>query len=292
MLTPELSCRSPGQMQSVWNDAGSNAAMTTLELAFPRHPLYVAMKSVAESLAALVLLLLFSPLILTAAVLVIATSRGPAFYCQTRLGLRGRRFKVYKLRSMVQNAEAKTGATWCQVNDPRITPVGRLLRDTHIDELPQLINVVLGHMSLVGPRPERPELAATLERQLPRFVERLNVRPGITGFAQLRLPPDTDLESVRRKLSYDLYYVRNVNAWLDLRILFLTLQLFIKSILGAFVALIALPSREMIESHLMAIGNGTVLSNGEPATQYGEESSRGFRSEHRTPLVLQESQPA
>src|SRR5436190_11329976 len=173
-----------------------------------------------------------------------------------RLGLNGRKFKVFRLRSMVHNAEATTGATWCQANDARITPVGRILRDTHIDELPQLINVVLGHMSLVGPRPERPELASILQRQLPRFNERLNLRPGITGFAQLRLPPDTDLESVRRKLAYDLYYVRNVNAWLDLRILLLTLQVFIKSILNSTMALLALPSREVIESHLVAISSG------------------------------------
>ena len=213
------------------------------------------LKYFIEAIAALVLLVLFSPVILAAAALVTMTSRGPAFYCQTRLGWNGRRYRLYKLRSMVDGAERSTGATWCQVNDACITPVGRLLRETHIDELPQLVNVVMGHMGLVGPRPERPELASRLQQQLPRFHERLNLRPGITGFAQLRLPPDTDLESVRRKLAYDLYYVRNVSAWLDLRILVLTLQLFIKSILNSALTFVALPSREMIEAQLLPIGD-------------------------------------
>lgn len=283
MFTPDAACQSLNHRHSTRQDF-SRTVTQFFEPALPRHRLYVTVRSLLESAAAFALLLLFAPLILLAAALVVTTSRGPAFYCQTRLGLRGRKFRVYKLRSMVQNAEATTGATWCQVNDVRITPVGRILRETHIDELPQLINVVLGHMSLVGPRPERPELASTLERQLPRFGERLNVRPGITGFAQLRLPPDTDLESVRRKLAYDLYYVRNVNAWLDLRILFLTLQLFVKSILGSLVTLVALPSREMIESHLAAI------SNCDSAAYYEGESARPIRPEPRPALVLQESQ--
>jgi len=286
MYMPEVSCHSLTRKR-VTNEGVASATVTqTCEAAIPKHTLYVTLKYLVETAAALALLVLFSPVILIAAALVTLTSAGPAFYCQTRLGRNGRNFKVFKLRSMVHNAEASTGATWCQLNDSRITPVGRLLRDTHIDELPQLINVVLGQMSLVGPRPERPELAANLLRQLPRFNERLNVRPGITGFAQLRLPPDTDLESVRRKLAYDLYYVRNVNAWLDLRILLLTLQLFIKSLLASLWTFVALPSREMIEAHLVAINNG------EPASLFGDETPCSFRPENRPPLVLQESQSA
>src|SRR5437868_8896157 len=146
MLTPDVSYHLFEPQPSVREEFGRTAAKSSLELVFPRQALYVTLKSLVESVAGLVLLLMFSPLILAAAALVVMTSRGPAFYCQTRLGLRGRKFKVYKLRSMVQNAEAATGATWCQVNDTRITPVGRILRETHIDELPQLINVVLGHM--------------------------------------------------------------------------------------------------------------------------------------------------
>src|SRR5690348_14499625 len=146
MFTPLGPCHSLTPRHSPRQGFGPVATPQCFEPAVPRHTLYLAARSLAERAAALVLLLIFTPLILVAAALVVLTSRGPAFYCQTRLGLRGRKFKVYKLRSMVQNAEAKTGATWCQVNDVRITPVGRLLRETHIDELPQLINVVLGEM--------------------------------------------------------------------------------------------------------------------------------------------------
>ena len=108
---------------------------------------------------------------------------------------------------MYQDSERHSGATWCLPGDPRVTPVGRVLRFTHLDELPQLINVLLGEMSLVGPRPERPEFLPKLERALPDYRRRLAVRPGVTGLAQVQQPPDTDLLSVRRKLNYDLYYV-------------------------------------------------------------------------------------
>jgi lipopolysaccharide/colanic/teichoic acid biosynthesis glycosyltransferase len=247
---------------------------------------YVRLKAVLEFMAALVLLIVFAPVILLAALVVTATSRGPAFYCQVRAGRNGRLFKLYKLRSMVDRAELSTGATWCRVNDPRITPVGRVLRDTHLDELPQLVNVLLGHMSLVGPRPERPELASRLEARLPRFHERLAVRPGITGFAQLRLPPDTDLESVRRKLAYDLYYVRNVNLWLDARILVLTLQVFVKAIAGAVVGLVALPSREMIESLVIP------MTNGDSSVRFEADATRAYRTDRQSQITLQESHSA
>lgn len=256
------------------------------EPAVPRNTPYLHLKYIVETLIALVLLIVFSPLILLAALLVVLTSPGPAFYSQCRLGMHGRRFMVYKLRSMVQGAERTTGATWCKINDPRVTPLGRVLRETHIDELPQLVNVVLGQMSLVGPRPERPELAARLQQQLPRFGERINVRPGITGFAQLRLPQDTDVDSVRKKLAYDLYYVRNLGAWLDLRIMLLTLQLFLTSLADAVFKLMALPSREAIESQLVPLS--------EPIAAHGNngEVAPPFRHERPTSLALHETQLA
>jgi lipopolysaccharide/colanic/teichoic acid biosynthesis glycosyltransferase len=123
-----------------------------------------------------------------------------------------------KIRSMAHNVEAKSGAVWSQPNDPRITRFGRFLRESHLDELPQLLNVVKGEMSLIGPRPERPEIVAQIERSLPRYRERLQVRPGITGLAQMQLPPDSNLASVRRKLAYDIQYVHEIGPWLDLRI--------------------------------------------------------------------------
>jgi len=179
------------------------------------------LKTVLDFVLALVLFLLTLPVILLAGLAVKLTSPGPIFYRQTRLGKDGRPFTLYKIRSMRRDSE-KNGACWSAKGDPRITFIGRILRATHLDELPQLWNVLRGEMSLVGPRPERPEFIPTLEQAIPRYGERLRVRPGVTGLAQVRLPADTDLESVRQKLLYDLYYVENYGVWLDLRVILAT----------------------------------------------------------------------
>ena len=179
---------------------------------------YEAVKPRVEFLLAVVMLLLTSPLILVAMVLVKLSSRGPAIYRQRRLGLGGRTFTIYKIRTMYEDSE-RDGPTWAVPGDPRVTPVGGVLRLTHLDELPQLINVLMGEMSLVGPRPERPEFVAELERGLPGYRRRLEVRPGVTGLAQVQQPPDTDLASVRRKLNYDLCYVDRLGPWLDARLI-------------------------------------------------------------------------
>jgi lipopolysaccharide/colanic/teichoic acid biosynthesis glycosyltransferase len=163
-----------------------------------------------------------APVILLAMLAVKLTSRGPAFYTQIRLGRGGRPYKILKIRTMYHNCEARSGVRWATSGDPRITPVGRFLRRTHVDELPQLWNVLRAEMSLVGPRPERPEFVPQLAQAIPGYRERLLVRPGVTGLAQVQLPPDTDLASVRRKLAYDLYYIQNLGFLLDLRILFST----------------------------------------------------------------------
>jgi hypothetical protein len=140
-----------------------------------------------------------------------------------RVGLRGKTFWVYKIRTMSQDAEALTGPVWSPgMADPRITKFGRFLRKSHLDELPQLFNVLAGDMVLIGPRPERPEFTQFLAQEIPGYVGRLTVKPGITGMAQINLPPDTDLESVRRKLELDLDYICNSNFWIDIRILFCT----------------------------------------------------------------------
>jgi lipopolysaccharide/colanic/teichoic acid biosynthesis glycosyltransferase len=183
---------------------------------------YVGCKVAVEFLASLVLLVLTLPFLLLAALLVKLTSRGPAFYSQTRLGKDGRPYIIHKVRTMVHNCELHSGARWSTPHDPRITPLGRFLRASHVDELPQLWNVLCGDMSLVGPRPERPEFVPQLERALPHYRDRLKVRPGITGLAQIQLPPDTDLSSVRRKLRYDLYYLRHLSLLLDLKIMVCT----------------------------------------------------------------------
>ncbi len=183
---------------------------------------YLPIKAAGDRLLALVLLALAGPVILLTALLVKLTSRGPAFYTQTRLGLHGRPFTIYKLRTMIHKAESLTGPRWSLPGDPRITRLGIVLRMTHLDELPQLFNVLFGNMSLIGPRPERPEFLPELEQALPGYRQRLAVRPGVTGLAQVQLPPDSDVDSVRRKLAYDLFYVQRISPWLDLRLLLYT----------------------------------------------------------------------
>ncbi len=212
-----------------------------------RNPGYPFWKRVADVLLSLALFVLLGPVICVAALLVKLTSRGPAIYRQTRLGKNGRPFTLLKLRTMVDDAEAQTGPVWSIGDDPRSTPLGRLLRKTHIDEFPQLLNVLAGQMSLVGPRPERPEIIATLNSQVPHYGERLQVRPGITGLAQLRLLPDADLDCVRRKLVHDLYYVQCVGPWLDFRLLIVTAWKLLAELCHSAWTCLALPSHQAIE---------------------------------------------
>jgi lipopolysaccharide/colanic/teichoic acid biosynthesis glycosyltransferase len=172
-------------------------------------------------------LILATPFILLAAALIKLTSRGPAFYTQLRVGKNGRIFTIYKLRTMHHEAEAGIGPVWAAPDDCRVSRVGKLLRATHLDELPQLINVLKGDMSLVGPRPERPEIVYHLQARIGNYLRRLAVRPGITGLAQIHLPPDRNLDGVRKKLLCDLHYIERLGLWLDLRILLCTGLLFL-----------------------------------------------------------------
>lgn len=162
------------------------------------------------------------PIVALAALAVRLSSRGPAFYSQVRVGRGGQLFTIYKIRTMIHNCESLTGPRWTIPGDPRVTPLGWFLRRTHVDELPQLFNVLCGQMSLIGPRPERPEFVRELAQVIPGYDARHAVLPGITGLAQVQLSPDTDIESVRRKLRYDLHYVKHVSALLDVRILVAT----------------------------------------------------------------------
>lgn len=180
---------------------------------------HVSSKRILDCLLAALLLVIASPFLLLMTLLIRCTSRGPAIYPQTRLGWRDRPFTLYKLRTMQHDCERLTGPCWAVPNDPRVTYVGRFLRATHMDELPQLWNVLRGEMSLIGPRPERPEIIEKLETAIPRYAERRGVLPGLTGLAQLQLPPDTDFSCVRRKLVYDLHYIERASFWLDCRIL-------------------------------------------------------------------------
>jgi lipopolysaccharide/colanic/teichoic acid biosynthesis glycosyltransferase len=146
------------------------------------------------------------------------TSSGPGFYSQTRVGRNSRPYQIYKLRTMHDDCERSTGARWCVTGDPRVTPLGRVLRKLHLDELPQLWNVLRGEMSLVGPRPERPEFVGPLSVEIPDYSQRHRVRPGVTGLAQIQLPADTSVDSVRRKTVLDCKYVADRTLWLDVRI--------------------------------------------------------------------------
>jgi exopolysaccharide biosynthesis polyprenyl glycosylphosphotransferase len=169
-------------------------------------------------------LLLLSPLFFFISVAILIESGWPIFYRQRRLGLRGRPFKVIKFRTMVQNAEAETGPVWAAENDPRITPLGEVLRRLRFDELPQLLNVLAGHMALVGPRPERAHFFRKLRADVPIFELRTAVRPGITGWAQIRAGYAAAAEDSREKLDHDLFYVSRRSPWFDLAILFDTVR--------------------------------------------------------------------
>ena len=162
---------------------------------------YEAIKPVVDFTLAVIILMVSAPVVVVAMLLVKLSSRGPAIYTQARLGQGGKIFTIYKIRTMYLDSERHCGPTWSVPGDPRVTPVGRILRWCHVDELPQLVNILIGDMSLVGPRPERPEIAAKLEDELDSYPLRLAVRPGLTGLAQVQQPPDTGLESVRRKLN-------------------------------------------------------------------------------------------
>lgn len=175
-------------------------------------------KRAFDLVAAAAGLLLGLPILAAAAIAVKLDSRGPVLYSQERAGVLGRTFRIHKLRSMRTDAEAR-GAVWALVDDPRVTRVGRFLRRTRIDELPQLWNVLVGEMSLVGPRPERPVFVAQLEREIPFFARRLCMKPGLTGHAQVRCRYGASIEDAREKLAYDLFYIKRFSLWFDLSIL-------------------------------------------------------------------------
>ncbi|MBM3996336.1 MAG: sugar transferase [Planctomycetes bacterium] len=213
----------------------------------PATSWYASIKYVLEFVIALFLLILTAPLILFAIILIKLTSPGPVIYSQTRIGLGGKPFTIYKLRTMTHDCESLTGPQWATPGDGRVTPVGRWLRKLHIDELPQLWNVLIGDMSLIGPRPERPEFLPQLEQAIPLYRQRLDVRPGITGFAQIQLPPDSEIDDVRIKLAYDLHYVHHLGFWLDVSIYFGTVLKLIGLTYDAIRSMCWFPLRDAVD---------------------------------------------
>ena len=188
----------------------------------PKHGATILIKRFVDFTAALfglIILLPFFPIIM---LLIKMDSPGPAFYSQIRAGFMGKPFKMYKFRTMCNDAES-SGAQWAQKKDPRITRIGSFMRKTRIDEIPQLWNVLKGDMSLVGPRPERPEFIETLKQSIPLYEWRCLVLPGLTGWAQIRHEYTDTIEGTRRKLQYDLFYIKNHSVWLDLEIILRTI---------------------------------------------------------------------
>ena len=181
-------------------------------------------KRAIDLICALVGFVLMLPVLVLVAIAIKLDSHGPVFFRQERVGQNGRLFTLIKFRSMREDAEVLSGAVWAAADDHRVTRVGRLLRKTRLDELPQLINVIAGAMSFVGPRPERPEFVRLLQRQIPFYSGRLAVKPGITGWAQVRHQYAASVEDTIEKLQYDLYYVKNISPFLDLLILLNTVQ--------------------------------------------------------------------
>jgi exopolysaccharide biosynthesis polyprenyl glycosylphosphotransferase len=179
-------------------------------------------KRIADVAVSLCVLTLGLPVLLGVALLIKMTSQGSAIYKQERVGRNGKNFIIYKFRSMYIDAESRTGPQWASENDPRITPVGRFIRKTRLDELPQFFNVLKGEMSLVGPRPERPFFVEQLKKEIPWYVRRIKMKPGITGWAQVKHNYDTTIEDVKKKVEYDLYYFENMSLALDIKILLRT----------------------------------------------------------------------
>lgn len=193
------------------------------------RPNRVAFQSLYNFVIGSVGAVLLLPLMVLTAVAVRFSSPGPVLFRQKRVGRNGEVFTLFKFRSMYQDAEARTGAVWATKDDPRITPVGRLIRKLRLDELPQLFNVVRGEMSIVGPRPERPEFVEVLSEQIPYYRQRFCVKPGITGWAQINHKYGDTLEDTIVKLEYDLYYIKNLAFSLDMYIMFHTVKVMLLS---------------------------------------------------------------
>jgi len=190
---------------------------------FKKSKLTMWTKRTSEFALSLIGLILLSPVILIVSLLIKIDSRGPVFYKQERVGERGKRFKLLKFRSMVENAEAN-GPVWAEQNDKRITRVGRWMRKWRLDEIPQMFNVLKGDMSFVGPRPERPFFVEKLRKEIPFYDQRFSVRPGVTGWAQIKYRYGASKEDALEKLKYDLYYIKNLSPLYDLIIIFETIK--------------------------------------------------------------------
>ena len=222
---------------------------------------YDRVKAMVEVGISTVLLVLASPIILLCLIAVRLSSKGSPLYSQKRLGSYGRIITIYKIRTMYEDCERHFGPMWSGPGDPRVTPLGRILRATHVDELPQLFNVVRGEISLIGPRPERPEIVAQLERCFPAYRDRLRVPPGLSGLAQILQGPETSLHGVQTKLRYDIHYLDNHGFWLDLRIALAT-PLYLVRVPGPIIARVfRFPIFDLLPAEASPQGEGIAVSS-------------------------------
>lgn len=196
-------------------------SLLSMVISFLRR-LYALTKRTVDIIGSLLGLIVLSPLLLFTAVLIKLTSKGPVLYSQVRVGKNGKHFSIYKFRTMKVDAEKNTGPVWASKNDNRLTTIGGVLRKSRIDEIPQFVNVLRGDMSLVGPRPERPIFVEQLKSQICDYEKRLDVKPGITGLAQVWHRYDETVEDVRKKIKYDILYIKKACFWTDIRILLRT----------------------------------------------------------------------
>ncbi|MHB8338524.1 MAG: sugar transferase, partial [Ignavibacteriaceae bacterium] len=179
-------------------------------------------KRIIDIIVSLIIIVITLPVTAISSIAIALESKGGVFFKQDRCGINGKVFKIYKFRSMKRDAEKHTGPVWSQKDDPRITRVGKFIRKVRIDEIPQMLNVLKGEMSIVGPRPERPFFVEKLSEEIPYYKRRLKVRPGITGWAQVKHKYDETIEDVKIKLRYDLFYIENMSLRMDFKILFRT----------------------------------------------------------------------
>ncbi len=199
--------------------------MWMLHIAIGKPKLYSRLiKPILEAIIALILFILLIPVMVVLAIVIKCDSRGRIFYTQERIGKDGRKFTIMKFRTMMENAESLTGAVYAADNDPRITKIGRFLRKWRLDEIPQLVNVIKGDMGLIGPRPEREVFIREFEEKIPFYTQRLLVRPGLTGWAQVKFPYASSIEQTEEKLQYDLYYIKNMSFILDFVVFLKTIR--------------------------------------------------------------------
>ena len=186
---------------------------------------YTSTTFIIDIIFSILLIIISSPFVLICSIFIYTYDKGPIFYTQERVGLNGKVFKLYKLRSMMLDSE-KDGAMWSTgAQDTRVTPIGKIIRKLHIDEIPQMINIIKGDISLVGPRPERPEFVSILNKDIPYYSFRHIIRPGFTGWAQIKYRYASTIEDSKEKFEYDLYYIKNRNIFIDFGIIIRTIQI-------------------------------------------------------------------